>query len=533
MTRRPSADGAQSAGDAAGADPGEASVGPAPAGRHLGRGGRHRGLAATAIVVATVLVAAGAFVAVQVFRLQSNVLTSPLNLGENGESAIPVDSSTDPLQILILGTDTRRGNTGDFFGSEDDSTGEGNSDVMMLLTLSADREDVTVVSFPRDLLVPLPSCLDPETGESSQAMDLGQLNGALKAGGPGCTVAAINNLTGLSVDHFMMADFNAVKELTSTLGGVEVCVEGPVEDEYSGLSLPAGTSEVEGDQALAFLRTRHSFGDGGDAGRIAAQQSFMASMARKVQAEGTLTNLPRLYAIADTVTRNLTVDEDLSKPAELLRIADRMKDVDLSNIAFVTVPTEQWVEDPNRLVLDEDAASPLFDALREDRGLTEDEPEPTATASKAPSPSASAPPASPSASATPEPSASATPEVPAVDPGSVPVLVVNGTSNPERATAVQKLLVAAGYTQAATYASVPAERTQVYFSTGYEDAAADLAARLGVPASQVTLDESAAGVQLLVGADLATGSKVVVPPLGSALDGQTADEVTCQSSSGF
>ena len=80
----------------------------------------------------------------------------------------------------------------------------------------------------------------------------------------------------------------------------------PVEDEYSGLSLPAGTSEVEGDQALAFLRTRHSFGDGGDTGRIAAQQSFMASLARKVLAEGTLTNLPKLYSIADVITRCTT-----------------------------------------------------------------------------------------------------------------------------------------------------------------------------------------------------------------------------------
>ncbi|MHA7238668.1 LCP family protein [Arthrobacter sp. TMS1-12-1] len=526
MTRRPSSDDARSAGDAPEAIPAGAAGDAGPAGRHLGRGRRNRGLRTAAMVMAAVLLASVAFVAVQVFRLQSNVTTSPLNLGENGESALPVDSSTDPLQILILGTDTRTGNSGKFFGSEDDSSGEGNSDVMMLLTLSADRENVTVVSFPRDLLVPLPSCVNPETGERSQAMDLGQLNGALGEGGPGCTVAALNNLTDLSIDHFMMADFNAVKELSSTLGGVEVCVEEPVDDEYSGLSLPAGTSEVEGDQALAFLRTRHSFGDGGDTGRIAAQQSFLASMARKVRAEGTLTNLPRLYSIAETITRNLTVDEDLSKPTELLKIADRTKDVDLGNIAFVTVPTEPWAEDPNRLVLDEDAAAPLFDALREDRGLTDGAPEPSTAATTGPATTAPAT----TAPATPAP---ATPTAPAVDPGAVPVLVVNATENPDRGAEVQELLLAAGYTQATPYASVPAELTQVYFSTGYEDAAADLAARFGVPQSQVSLDESAAGVQLLVGADLATGSKVVVPPLGSGLQGQTADQVTCQASSGL
>jgi LCP family protein required for cell wall assembly len=512
MTRRSSREGADSASDAPAATSTGTPGAGEPIGRHLGRGGGHRGLRLTAILMASVLVAAVAFVAVQVFRLQSNVVTMPLNLADGQESALPVDSSTDPLQILILGTDTRTGNSGEFFGNEEDSSGEGNSDVMMLMTLSADRENVTVVSFPRDLLVPLPSCVNPDTGEASQAMDLGQLNGALGEGGPGCTVAAINNLTGLSVDHFMMADFNAVKELSSTLGGVEVCVDEPVDDEYSGLSLPAGTSEVEGDQALAFLRTRHSFGDGGDTGRIAAQQSFMASMARKVRAEGTLTNLPKLYAIADTVTRNLTVDEGLSQPRELLKIADRMKNVDLGNIAFVTVPTEQWVEDPNRLVLDEDGAAPLFDALREDRGLTEESPAPAAPAT---------------------PSGPATPEAPALDPAAVPVLVVNATADADRAAEVRQLLADAGYTQSSPFEAAPAETSQILFGTGYDGAAADLAARFGIPGQQVLLSDAVVGIELLVGADLATGTKVAVPPLGSELEGQTAEQVTCQASSGL
>ncbi|WP_104119050.1 LCP family protein [Arthrobacter sp. B1805] len=516
MTRRLSREGAARASVAEEAPSGP-SGGADRGGRHLGSGGRHRGLKLTAILMASVLVAAVAFVAVQVLRLQANVQTMPLNLAEGQESGLPVDSSTDPLQILVLGTDTRTGNTGAFFGDESESAGEGNSDVMMLVTLSADRENVTVVSFPRDLLAPLPRCVNPETGDVSDAVELGQLNGALGEGGPGCTVAAINDITGLSVDHFMMADFNAVKELSSTLGGVEVCVDQPVNDEYSGLVLPAGTSEVAGDQALAFLRTRHSFGDGGDTGRIAAQQSFMASMARKVQAEGTLTNLPKLYAIADVITRNLTVDKGLSQPTELLKIADRMKNVDLGNIAFVTVPTVPWVEDPNRLVLDEEAAEPLFEALREDRGLTQETPAPT------PTPGTS----------TASPSTPATPEAPAIDPASVPVLVINATTDTTRAAEMVQLLVQAGYSQAAPFESMPVETSQIFFGTGYDGAAADLAARLGVPESEVLFDETAVGIELLVGADLATGSKVVIPPLGADLEGQTADQVTCQASSGF
>ena len=149
-----------------------------PAGRHLGRRRPRRGLRAAALVMAAILVVTGGFVVVQLLRLQANVTTMPLNLGE-GQSGLPVDSSTDPLQILILGSDTRVGNTGEFLGDEDDSSGTGNSDVMMLMTLSADRENVNVVSFPRDLLVPMPSCVDPDTGEPSEAMELAQLNEAL------------------------------------------------------------------------------------------------------------------------------------------------------------------------------------------------------------------------------------------------------------------------------------------------------------------------------------------------------------------
>lgn len=490
-----------------------------PGGRHLSRRAGLGPLRITAFVMAAVLMAAVAFVAVHLYLLQSNISTMPLNLGENQESGLPVDSSNDPLQILILGTDTRLGNSGEFFGGEEESSGQGNSDVMMLMTLSADRENVNVVSFPRDLLVPLPSCVNPGTGELSDAAQLAQLNEALHEGGPGCTVAAINDLTGMTVDHFMMADFNAVKELSSTLGGVEVCVDAAVEDEYSGLSLPAGTSEVEGDQALAFLRTRHGFGDGGDTGRIAAQQSFLASMARKVRSEGTLTNIPKLYDIADTVTRNLTIDEGLARPTELLKIADRLRDVDLGRIAFVTVPNAPWDQDPNRLVLDEEPAEDLFETLREDRSLVAEAPEP-------PEPSASAP----DGDTTPAP---ATPDVPAVDPSTIPVLVINATSDPDRAAELQEILADAGYTQTTPYPSAPVDTTQVIFGEGYETVAQDLATQLGVPEGQLFANSEVQGIQLLIGADLATGDRVVVPPLGTDLRGQTAEQVTCQAVSGF
>lgn len=506
MSSRPADTGAGASGNSASGP----KVPSAPGGRHLGRrNAPHPVLRAVALILSLTLVSGLVFVGVQLVRLQQNFETKPLNLGSNQESAAPVDTNTDPLQILILGTDNREGQ---------DSN---NSDVMMLANMSADRSHVTVVSFPRDLLVPLPECKDPESGNTYPAVELGQLNGALGNGGPGCTVAAINELTGLSIDHFMMADFNAVKELSSTLGGVEVCVNQPIEDDLSGLSLPAGVSSIKGDQALAFLRTRHGFGNGGDEGRIRAQQSFLASMVRKVNDEGTLNNLPKLYSIAETVTRNLTVDKDLTDVSSLIALAGRLKEVDLSRVAFVTAPVVPYEYDNNRLVLDEAAAQPLFEALVEDRDITEPEPAPEST----------------SPGETPAPSAPVE-EAPLFSAADIPVTILNATGNAKgsetRDKALAAHLLSQGYTQAVaggqTDAASPA--TQIFYAPGYLEMAQQVAEALHIPAVQVVASNLVAGVSVQVGQDFTSGTAMPDEGDVGGLSGQTAAQVTCQSAFG-
>ena len=475
-----------------------------PGGRHLSRraSAGHPVLKGIAALLSLVLVAGVVFGVVQVMRLQGNFDTQPLNLGA-GDHAEQVDAKTDPMQILVLGTDNREGQ---------DSN---NSDVMMLVNLSADRSNVTVVSFPRDLLVPLPQCQDPQSGNVYEAMDLGQLNGALGNGGPGCTVAAINELTGLTIDHFMMADFNAVKELSNTLGGVEVCVNQPVNDPLSGLDIPAGVSSVQGEQALAFLRTRHGFGNGGDEGRIRAQQSFLSSMVRKVKGEGTLNNLPKLYSIAETVTKNLTVDEGLAQIPDLVSLGTRLKDVDLGKVAFVTAPVLPYEYDPNRLVLDEEKAQPLFDALVSDKDIT----------------------ASPSAPATTEPGTepgTEDPAVPAVDPAAVPVTLVDATGASGRDAAIAEFLLSKGFSQALAGGTAAAQSpaTQIFYGYGYEEMALEVARTLNVPDVQVVLSAAYTGVSVEIGADFTSGTTMKdLGDLGD-LNGQTAAQVTCQSAFG-
>jgi LCP family protein required for cell wall assembly len=463
-------------------------------------------------VVSLALVAGVAFAAFWFVRLQSNITKAPLSAGENRDSgAAAANDKTDRLQILILGSDTRDGKNSDY-GTSEDSTGYGHSDVMMLLDISADNKRVNVMSFPRDLLVDVPQCTDHTNNQTFPARSGVMINEAMAEAGIGCAVDTVNKLTGLEIDHFMMADFNAVKELSKAVGGVSVCVSDPVFDPDSRLRLPKGNSLVEGEQALAFLRTRHAFGDGGDLGRIKGQQAFLSSMTRKLKDEGTLGNPQRLLQIADVVTQNLTVDNGLASVPSLLTIGGRLKDIDVSKVAFVAVPTQPAAVDPNRLELAEPQASQLFSALRADLDLTT----PGATSSPAASQSPAA-----------QPTAT-TPAVPAYNKAIQPVAVANGSGVATRAQELMAVLTGNGFTQAVSYLANPVDRTVVYYGAGFADVAADVATLYGIPAAQVQQAAGVAGVQLYVGTDFGTGLVYGAASVPPDVVNQTASDAVCQ-----
>jgi LCP family protein required for cell wall assembly len=460
-------------------------------------------------VVSVLLVGVIAFGAYWTVRLQGNITKASLGAG-NSTTEAPVNDSTDRMQILVLGSDTRDGKNSQY-GGANDSTGYGHSDVMMLLDISADNKRVNVISFPRDLLVDTPKCTDQETKRDFPAQKNVMINAAMSEAGIGCAVDTVNKLTGLEIDHFMMADFNSVKELSNTVGGVDVCISDSVYDPDSGLRLPKGTSKVQGEQALAFLRTRHAFADGGDLGRIKGQQGFLSSLVRKIKDDGTLTNPAKMLQIADVVTKNLTIDEGMASVPTLLTVANRLKNIDVSKVAFVAVPTGPAASDPNRLQLAEPAASQLFAAMRKDVDLTD----PTAT------PSATA-----GASAEPSP----TPTVPAYDKTLQPVTVANGSAVPARSQEIIKALTAGGFTRIGQLTAKPVATTAVYYGADFADVAADVAALLGIPATQVIPAAGVAGVQVYLGSDLAgdtpaAGGQVALPP---DIVNQTAGDTVCQ-----
>ncbi|MET3811429.1 LCP family protein [Arthrobacter sp. UYEF3] len=491
------------------------SVGPA---RHLGAVRRTPvWLKATTIVISVLLVGVVAFGAYWFIRLQGNISTQALGAGNARTEAAP-DDATGRMQILILGSDTRDGKNAQYGGAAD-STGYGHSDVMMLMDISADNKRVNVISFPRDLLVDIPKCKDPKTNQEYPAQTGVMINAAMSEAGIGCAVDTVNRLTGLEIDHFMMADFNAVKELSNAVGGVDVCVSDAIYDPDSGLRLAKGTSTVQGEQALSFVRTRHAFGDGGDLGRIKAQQSFLSSLTRKIKNDGTFSNPARMLGIADAITKNLTIDDGLASVPTLLTVGGRLKNIDVGKVAFVATPTEPAVSDSNRLQLAEPAASQLFAAMRKDVDLTDPNATPTASAG-----------ATAGAPASAEPTASQAAAASAYNKALQPVTVANGSGDPARANELLAALNAGGFTQTGQLNARAMATTAVYYGANFADVAADVAALLGIPASQVLPAAGVAGVQVYVGSDYTGGAQQSDAPVALPKDivNQTAGDAVCQ-----
>ncbi|MFI9239419.1 LCP family protein [Streptomyces sp. NPDC053079] len=280
-----------------------------------------------------------------------------------------------PVNILIIGTDKRSGSGNTGYG---DDGSVGHADTTLLFHVSEDRTNATALSIPRDLITDIPACPTKKGGTTrtipgSKGVRFNESLGQEERD-PGCTWRTVEQLTGLKVTHFMMADFNAVKKLSSAVGGVEVCLAKDINDADSHLKLGKGRHTVEGEQALAFVRTRHSVGFGGDLSRIELQQQFLSSMIRKMKAGDTLTNPKKLYDLADAATNSLTVDTGIGSVSKLTALAKELSKVNLKNITFATVPV---VDNPaegkkhKTVVLDKAKAEPLFAMVRQDVSLTE------------------------------------------------------------------------------------------------------------------------------------------------------------------
>lgn len=307
-------------------------------------------------------------------HLNGNLHTAPLTAGGKEK----VDSGGhSPINILVMGSDTRASSAdcaigGDCSRKQATSTkatsAGANADVMMVVHISADRSNATVMSIPRDTMIPLPSCAGGSGTPTSATPNVGRINSTLQSGA-NCAAAAVHTLTGVPIDHFMVIDFAGVVSMSDAVGGVPVCVNRNVYDPYSHLKLTAGTHTLKGKAALEFLRTRHGFGDGGDIGRTVAQHIFLSSMLREMESASTLANPVRVLRLANAATSAVTVDTKLGSVPALTSLAYQLNQVPGARTTFVTMPT---VSDPSNAnaVIPAKSARALFTRMADDESLS-------------------------------------------------------------------------------------------------------------------------------------------------------------------
>ncbi|PWI40928.1 LCP family protein [Streptomyces sp. ICBB 8177] len=385
-----------------------------------------------------------------------------------------------PINVLVIGSDARD-TAADCKLGGDCNDGGANADVEMVLHVSADRSNATVMSVPRDTVTQLPACTDSKTGQQVPAQT-GMINSALEHG-PSCQVAAVHQLTGIPIDHFMMVDFGGVVNMSDAIGGVPVCVDNNVYDTYSHLKLSKGTHTLKGVSALEFLRSRHGFGTGSDLGRTVAQHIFLSSMVRTLKSAGTLTNPSDLYGLANAATKALTVDTGLDSITKLLGFADDLNKVPSDRITFATMQTEPDPSNDDRVVVAPSAQN-LLNAIANDQSLT------TGSGGKSAAAGATAS------------------SAPAVPDSQIAVTVENGGGITGRASDIATALVDDGFSPqtGSANAPAPASTTSVRYPAGKQAEARAVASALRIPSSALHQDSGVSGVTVLIGSDWSSGT---------------------------
>lgn len=284
-----------------------------------------------------VLVSGLAVAGLTVQQLQSSITSVALE-GEADAPPPAIGEAEGGFNVLIVGSDECEAE-----GGCRDRQGRLN-DVNILVHVSEDHSNATAVSFPRDLVVPIPAC-QREDGEGRlPAMSAQPINVALSHGGLNCVVRTVEELTGLEIPYAAMTTFTGVVYMSSAVGGVTICTTGPMVDRLSGINLPtAGEHTLLGHDALAFLRSRHGVGDGSDLGRISSQQVFLSALARKVTSEGVLDDAATIYRLATAATQNMTLSNSMTNVTTLVSMASVFRNMSLDRITFVQYPSTTGV----------------------------------------------------------------------------------------------------------------------------------------------------------------------------------------------
>jgi LCP family protein required for cell wall assembly len=447
---------------------GPGGIGGPPYGTPPGRDAKARVLFGTKLVAGllsvTVLAVSG-----YTWYLFHHLDTSIPRVNAIGDQTATDNDGRDE-NILLVGSDDRSTATPaelKELGTEEDP-GK-NTDTMILLHVPANGQKATAVSFPRDSYVNIP-------GFGKNKLNSAYADGAYGSGkadpdrGRRLLVQTISELSKVKIDHYVEVDLLGFYRITKAVGGVDVCLNAPAKDHFSGIDLPAGTSRIEGKQALAFVRQRHGL-PRGDLDRIARQQYFLAATFRKIKSAGVIANPIKLKRLVDAVGNSLRMDTGLDP----LRLARQVRGLADGNLEFKTVPNKgsTTIDGKSVVLLDEAALPAFFSTL----------------------------------SSTPATSAGGGESRATLPRGQVQVAVYNGSGRRGLATQTKTDLKAAGFAVAGAGNADRSDyaHTVVRYAPGSVAAANTVAA--AVPGATVEEDDGISGpVQLVIGRDF-TGVK--------------------------
>lgn len=355
------------------------------------------------MVLLALVLLGGGLLAYAAIRLKGNQVAIPL----------PSRASDEPMNVLVLGSDSREG-----LSKEDqarlDPTGEDaksgrRADTIVLVHIDEQKKQAVLVHFPRDLKVTYPGG------------GTGKINAAYQRG-PAAMVRTVEKVSSLPIHHYIEVNFVGFRNIVQALGGVRVYFEHPIHDKDSGLNVPKGCVELNGDRALAFVRVRKI---DSDFGRIARQQLFARLIMNKVVSAGTLLNPLKVVRLVTIGTSNVRTDDALG-PGDMKDIALRLRSFDPGQVDMRVVPSTAG---PSYVYENDEQADALFAALKNGTALPD--------VGKAASPNVD----TTTKAAAPAPSTSSSP----VTPEDVSLSVLNGTGKAGLARAEADRLMPRGF----------------------------------------------------------------------------------------
>jgi LCP family protein required for cell wall assembly len=314
----------------------EVPGGPTPKRRRFIR--RHWILTSLGAVLLILLGTAGGYL----YWANQQIAEIPrFELGRDENPEIDHQEDEQALNILLLGVDNGGAKLSVAEDLEDGvwTPGLHNSDTMILVHIPKDRESASMVSIPRDTWVEVDGY--PENNGHAK------INAAFSYGGPELALTTVEELTAVHIDHVAIIDWVGFKDLTSAIGGVRVYIPAAFYDNSQHKQWDEGWIDLEGEEALQYVRTRHGLANG-DFDRIARQQNFMRALMQTLLSSSTTHNPIKFTKVLSSVSSYLTVD-DTWDTDEIRNLAWSMRGVRANDIDFFTAPTSGFATKPSSI----------------------------------------------------------------------------------------------------------------------------------------------------------------------------------------